>query len=105
MVQLCRDEKLREQSLFEASISSLFFREFPSSPEDLERWLNEDVQDVELVTEETERKFLVLSWWLLYVGWKDVGERVRKSVEEVFDGLVGSHPPITLTDNLVAVSL
>ena len=105
MIQLCRDEKLREQSLFESSISSLFFREFPSSPEDLERWLNEDVQDIELVTEETERKFLVLSWWLLYVGWKDVGERVRKSVEEVFDGLVQSGIPIVFADRFIPVFL
>ncbi|KAH9974162.1 Peroxin-3 [Lactifluus volemus] len=36
---------------------------------------------------ETERKFLTLSWWILNVGWKDVGERVRRGVEEVFEGV------------------
>ena len=38
------------------------------------------------VSEEVESKYLTLSWWLLHVGWKDVGERVRRGVEEVFDG-------------------
>ena len=44
--------------------------------------------DREFVTPEAERKFLTLSWWLLYMGWKDIGERVRRSVEEVFEGWV-----------------
>ena len=39
-------------------------------------------------SEETERKYLTLSWWILHVGWKDVGERVRRGVEEVFEGCV-----------------
>lgn len=37
------------------------------------------------LTEEVEMKYLTLSWWMLHVGWKDVGERVRRGVEEVFD--------------------
>lgn len=37
------------------------------------------------VPSETEMQYLSLSWWLLHVGWKDVGERVRRAVEEVFD--------------------
>ena len=41
-----------------------------------------------MVTEETERKFLTLGWWLLNVGWKDVAERVRSAVEVVFSGYV-----------------
>ena len=45
----------------------------------------DDVQDVEPIREDTERKFLTLSWWILHVGWKDVGERVRRGVEEVFE--------------------
>jgi len=39
------------------------------------------------VDAETESKFLTLSWWILNVGWKDVGERVRRGVEEVFEGV------------------
>ncbi|KAI9433011.1 Peroxin-3 [Lactarius indigo] len=39
------------------------------------------------VDAETERKYLTLSWWILNVGWKDVGERVRRGAEEVFEGV------------------
>lgn len=38
------------------------------------------------ISEEVESKYLTMSWWLLHVGWKDVGERVRRGVEEVFEG-------------------
>lgn len=82
IIQLCREEKLRERRIFQASVSSLFFGGLP----DLDEELDADLQDVSLVSEDTERRFLSLSWWLLYVGWKDVGERVRRSVEEVFEG-------------------
>lgn len=37
------------------------------------------------ISEETEMRFLTLSWWMLHVGWKDVAARVRGSVECVFD--------------------
>lgn len=46
----------------------------------------ETAHRAEVISEETERKFLTLSWWILHVGWKDVGERVRRGVEEVFEG-------------------
>jgi hypothetical protein len=36
------------------------------------------------LSSESEMKYLTMSWWLLHVGWKDVGERVRRAVEEVF---------------------
>ncbi|KAJ7451811.1 Peroxin-3 [Mycena galericulata] len=32
-------------------------------------------------------KYLTMTWWILHVGWKDVGERVRRGVEEVFSGV------------------
>ena len=44
-------------------------------------WIDEPISD------ETERMYLMLSWWILNVGWKDVGERVRRGVEEVFEGV------------------
>lgn len=47
-----------------------------------------DNEDVAVINEESESKYLTLSWWLLHVGWKDVGERVRRGVEEVFCGYV-----------------
>ncbi|KAF9225065.1 hypothetical protein BS17DRAFT_731904 [Gyrodon lividus] len=43
------------------------------------------VEDAPL--EETELRYLTLSWWILHVGWKDVAARVRGSVESVFDGV------------------
>ncbi|KAK2466578.1 hypothetical protein APHAL10511_001440 [Amanita phalloides] len=51
-----------------------------------------------VVTEEVERKFLTLSWWILHVGWKDIGERVRRGVEEVFEG-------VSLKSKLAAIDL
>lgn len=45
------------------------------------------------INEEIESKYLTMSWWLLHVGWKDVGERVRRAVEEVFNGCVHLRSP------------
>jgi len=71
-----RDERMRESLLDQMSISSLFWE-----PPD-----NDDEEEMEeTVSKETERKFLTLSWWMLHVGWKDVGERVKRGVEEVFE--------------------
>ena len=47
---------------------------------------SEDAGEADSINEESESKYLTLSWWLLHVGWKDVGERVRRGVEEVFCG-------------------
>ena len=89
IIQLERDEEERE--LFDAtSIASLFFA--PSQQIlDVEKLLSEDERSSlwrSGVDAQTERKFLTLSWWILHVGWKDVGERVRRGVEEVFEGRV-----------------
>ncbi|KAL6298955.1 Peroxin-3 [Sparassis latifolia] len=80
VMQLEQDERMRED-LESASILSLF-------------WASGDDGDdaarpgeAEAIAEDTERKYLTLSWWILHVGWKDVGERVRRAVEEVFEGL------------------
>ena len=35
----------------------------------------DELEELQNVSEETERKYLTLSWWILHVGWKDVGER------------------------------
>ena len=48
----------------------------------------DDSGEADVISEESESKYLTLSWWLLHVGWKDVGERVRRGVEEVFYGYV-----------------
>jgi peroxin-3 len=49
---------------------------------------SDDTVEADAINEESQSKYLTLSWWLLHVGWKDVGERVRRGVEEVFYGFV-----------------
>lgn len=88
VVELSQDEDAQD---FEASIASLFFT--PPADQDMEAlWdeKNEWEEDSiwrDGVDEETERKYLTLSWWILNIGWKDVAERVRRGVEEVFEGV------------------
>jgi peroxin-3 len=83
-----RSEEARARRKYESSASATLF----SSLDDIEafvdqraRWEEDSVWH-EGVDAETERKYLTLSWWILNVGWKDVGERVRRGVEEVFEG-------------------
>ena len=40
-------------------------------------------QGSEREREKTEREYLTMSWWLLNVGWKQVGEKVEAAVNEV----------------------
>jgi hypothetical protein len=42
----------------------------------------EDIASDEV--DDAEREFLSYSWWLLHQGWRGVGERVNRAVEEVF---------------------
>lgn len=71
-----------------ASLAALFFGStadlIGNEWEQHERSSNELGGGEEEVSEETERKSLTLGWWLLNVGWKDVSERVRSAVEDVF---------------------
>lgn len=48
--------------------------------------LDEDGDEEEEVA---SAKYLTMTWWILHVGWKDVQERVRRGVEEVFSGWGG----------------
>ncbi len=104
VIQLERDEDARSRRQYELSLSSVLF------PSLVDSTLSQDIvlvdpthsHDIEAlfgqqtgleegiwregVDSETERKYLSLSWWILNVGWKDVGERVRRGVEEVFEG-------------------
>ncbi|OSD01028.1 hypothetical protein PYCCODRAFT_1436810 [Trametes coccinea BRFM310] len=93
LIQQERDERLREQLEYSTSVYSLFWGD--RSLEDID---TDILEESETVSEETERKFLTLSWWLLHVGWKDVGERVRRGVEDVFEG-------VSLKTKLTAVDL
>ncbi|KAJ7121290.1 Peroxin-3 [Mycena crocata] len=49
-------------------------------------WEDND-EDAEEEEEVASAKYLTMTWWILHVGWKDVGERVRRGVEEVFSGV------------------
>ncbi|KAH9834807.1 Peroxin-3 [Rhodofomes roseus] len=78
VIQAEQEERLREQ-MMDASIFSLLWNADDSE--------EAGTSGAEVISEETERKYLTLSWWILHVGWKDVGERVRRGVEEVFEGV------------------
>jgi len=94
VIQLERDEESRLRLQYERSLSSLLFPSLIdlTRSHDVEALLDqqtgfEDGIWREGVDAETASKFLTLSWWILNVGWKDVGERVRRGVEEVFEGV------------------
>lgn len=48
-------------------------------------WEGND-EDAEGEEDVASAKYLTMTWWIMHVGWKDVGERVRRGVEEVFSG-------------------
>ena len=78
-----REEKQRERFSRDISLGSLFWGN-SETPEEAEV----DQQDL---TDEVERKYLTMSWWLLHRGWREVAARVRGAVEEVFDRCVLSN--------------
>lgn len=92
VLELEREQKLKERQTFQASLTNLFW----NTPDDSslsESLLNEEIGHTLGLfgagqTGYTERKYLTLSWWLLNVGWKEVGKRVRVAVEAVFDEFV-----------------
>ncbi len=93
VIQLERDEDARSRRQYELSFSSMLFPFLvdPTHSHDIEALFGQQTgleEGIwrEGVDSETERKYLSLSWWILNVGWKDVGERVRRGVEEVFEG-------------------
>ncbi|OSX56831.1 hypothetical protein POSPLADRAFT_1062339 [Postia placenta MAD-698-R-SB12] len=94
--QMERDERIREQLHYASTDFSHLWSsgDLPSADELDER---------ESLSEETEHKFLTLSWWILHVGWKDVGERVRRGVEDVFEE-VSLKSKLTINDLFRLVS-
>ena len=48
-------------------------RESPEDEDEIER----------CISEQTERNYLTLSWYLVNVGWRDCVARIEKAVEEV----------------------
>ncbi|KAF8649441.1 hypothetical protein AX16_005806 [Volvariella volvacea WC 439] len=83
-----RDDRIKERIQSQLTMSNLLFGGFVGGFEDMLSGAEDDIGVVEeTVTEDVENKFLTMSWWLLHVGWKDVKERVRRGVEEVFEGV------------------
>jgi peroxin-3 len=80
VINLANEERNREMMRESLSLLNMIWGADP-----MLNYSQDDIYSASSVQEETERKFLTLSWWLLHVGWKDVGERVRRAVEEAFD--------------------
>jgi peroxin-3 len=74
-----QEEEERMRDAMRLDVSALLLGMWGSEDDD------DTVQMVDPIDEETERKYLTLSWWICNIGWKDVGERVRRGVEEVFE--------------------
>ncbi|KAF7778430.1 hypothetical protein Agabi119p4_2775 [Agaricus bisporus var. burnettii] len=92
VLQQGREEQVQERLEAELSLTKLMFGGMGRLEElmsrDLEALMEEeDALSDEAMSEDVENKYLTMSWWLLHVGWKDVGERVRRGVEEVFEGV------------------
>lgn len=88
IIQQERDERRRERLSAASSMSSLLFGGGMSALLDMED-LTAEVEGAEDVglSEDVEVKYLTLSWWILHRGWKDIAERVRRGVEEVFESV------------------
>jgi hypothetical protein len=107
MIQQVRGEKLAELEKQGISLSSFLFNygfgigigggplagfmgrhdgpdDALNEEERMKQWIDEDLVDVPVLEADSEEKLLGLTWWVLYVGWKDVSERVMKEVEAVF---------------------
>jgi peroxin-3 len=85
VLQQEQDERLREQLELGASVSAMLWGGIGNLL-DMEHLAGENGDD-EGISEQVEIKYLTLSWWILHAGWKDIAERVRRGVEEVFDGV------------------
>lgn len=90
-----REERMRDKFEAEFSLTNIMLGRGRGLEEllsgDMNALLEDGEEAVEGISEEAESKFLTMSWWMLHVGWKDIGERVRRGVEEVFDGYVPFH--------------
>ncbi|KAF8816113.1 hypothetical protein BYT27DRAFT_7209030 [Phlegmacium glaucopus] len=106
VLQLEREERFRERLQSELSMSNILLG--GDGGKRFERLMSGDISSIldesegagetDAISEESESKYLTLTWWLLHVGWKDVGERVRRGVEEVFYG-------VSLKTKLAAIDL
>jgi len=104
VLQLEREERLRERLQSELSFSNILlgggkgFESLMAGDISSIQDGSEEAGEADFINEEPKSKYLSLSWWLLHVGWKDVGERVKRGVEEVFYG-------VSLKTKLAAIDL
>ncbi|GLB45164.1 putative peroxin-3 [Lyophyllum shimeji] len=105
VLQLEREERMQDRLEDELSLSNILMKSGKGLEEllagDMSAVLDDDEDqpaEAEYISEEVESRFLTLSWWILHVGWKDVGERVRRGVEEAFEG-------VSLKSKLAAIDL
>jgi peroxin-3 len=89
LTQMAQEEQMRETLEGQLSMTNLLFGGAFSVQALLSETLN--FKDDDAISELEEARFLTMSWWILHVGWKDIAERVRKGVEEVFEGYVFNH--------------
>ncbi|KAG6879096.1 hypothetical protein C0992_005241 [Termitomyces sp. T32_za158] len=93
VLKLERDERMQESIATEFTLTNMLLKSGRGLEEllagDMSALLDEEegVHNEVTISEDVESKFLTMSWWILHVGWKDVGERVRRGVEEVFEGV------------------
>ncbi|KAG6909816.1 hypothetical protein DXG01_015309 [Tephrocybe rancida] len=102
VLELERNERMQERMASEFTLTNMLLKSGRGLEEllsgDMSTLLDDESRDEEYISEEVESKFLTMSWWILHVGWKDVGERVRRGVEEAFDG-------VSLKSKLAAIDL
>ncbi|GJJ14659.1 hypothetical protein Clacol_008925 [Clathrus columnatus] len=91
VLEMEREQKLKERQSLQATLTNLFWNAANiSNSSSSTSLLNEEIGSALGLfgngqTGHTERKYLTLSWWLLNVGWREVGDRVRVAVEAIFD--------------------
>ena len=61
-------------SLIWETVSGVFFN---NTPLDLKT-----PEDGPQISEVNERKFLLLSWWIIHRGWRQIGHMIQQIVEE-----------------------
>ncbi|KAF8068610.1 Peroxin-3 [Lyophyllum atratum] len=104
VLQMEREERMQDRLEDELSLSNILMNSGKGLEDllagDMSALLGDEEPGVEggEISEEVESRFLTMSWWILHVGWKDVGERVRRGVEEAFEG-------VSLKSKLAAIDL
>ncbi|KAG5734017.1 Peroxisomal biogenesis factor 3 [Termitomyces sp. T112] len=93
VLQLEKDERMQDHIATELTLTNMLLKSGRGLEElmagDMSALLDEEggLFDDVSIGEDVAAKFLTMSWWMVHVGWKDIGERVRRGVEEAFEGV------------------